>query len=222
MSGIEENFAYLRDVLGIKYLSHPVASPVPLVIQEVPSPQTLDDLQRSLGDCTLCKLSRGRKTVVFGSGSHTASLMFVGEGPGEQEDLQGLPFVGPAGQLLTKMITAMGINRDDVYIANVVKCRPPQNRNPEPDEIATCSPFLKKQIEMINPRIIVALGSFAAQMLLSTEERISKLRGTVHSYEGRKLVATFHPSYLLRNPAEKKSAWADLQLVMKELETFKI
>lgn len=224
MADIEENFAYLKDVLGVKYLplgyalvSDEAASRVATdhVLTDELSP--LETLGESLKNCQQCKLHHGRKTVVFGSGNLMARLMFVGEGPGEQEDITGLPFVGPAGQLLTKMILAMGIKREDVYIANVVKCRPPMNRNPEPDEIAQCSPFLFKQIEMINPELVVALGGFAAQTLLETTERISRLRGRTHNFRGRKLIATFHPSYLLRNPAEKKAAWTDLQLVMKEL-----
>jgi uracil-DNA glycosylase family 4 len=214
---IEENFAYLRDVLGAKYLPLSFAETSVETSQE----NELEVLQASMVGCEKCKLHRGRTTIVFGSGNPKARLMFVGEGPGEQEDLQGLPFVGPAGQLLTKMITAMGLTRDDVYIANVVKCRPPFNRNPEPDEIGECSPFLLKQIEFINPEIIVALGGVAAKSLLKTEERIGRLRGSVHNFLGRKLIATFHPSYLLRNPAEKKAAWSDLQFVMKELEPIK-
>ncbi len=237
MGEIKENFAYLKEVLGVRYLplseakfelgAFPdIANPgagssegaIAIPTVAAPSdPGLLFELEKSLEGCTRCKLHRGRKTVVFGSGSPRARLMFVGEGPGEQEDLQGLPFVGPAGQLLTKMIEAMKLKREDIYIANVVKCRPPMNRNPESDEIASCSPFLKRQIELINPEIIVALGTFAAQTLLQTTERISRLRGSIHTYNGKKLIATFHPSYLLRNPAEKKAAWADLQLVMREL-----
>lgn len=220
MKEIEENFAYLREVLGVKYL--PLVS-VQGEVREEPlaapllANSPLEALAKSIDGCQKCALHQGRKNIVFGSGDPGARLMFVGEGPGEQEDIKGLPFVGPAGQLLTKMIGAMGLSRDEVYIANVVKCRPPMNRNPQPEEIATCSPYLKKQIEFINPEIIVALGTFAAQCLLQTSEKISRLRGSVHAYDGRKLIATFHPSYLLRNPSEKKAAWVDLQLVMKEL-----
>jgi DNA polymerase len=154
---------------------------------------------------------------VFGVGNPAAEIMFVGEGPGADEDQQGEPFVGKAGQLLTKMIEAMGFRREDVYIANVVKCRPPGNRNPEPDEIAACEPFLRAQIAAISPKVIVALGKFAAQTLLRDTTPISKLRGRWSSYEGVKLMPTFHPAYLLRSPEEKKKAWEDLQLVMKEL-----
>ncbi|MGC3999628.1 MAG: uracil-DNA glycosylase [Anaeromyxobacter sp.] len=174
-------------------------------------------IRGELGDCTRCKLSGGRKHLVFGVGDPRAELVFVGEGPGEDEDQQGEPFVGRAGQLLTKMIEAMGYRRADVYIANVVKCRPPGNRNPEPDEIAACEPFLRAQLSAIRPKVIVALGKFAAQTLLRDPTPISRLRGRWASYEGVKLMPTFHPAYLLRSPDEKKKAWEDLQLVMREL-----
>jgi DNA polymerase len=154
---------------------------------------------------------------VFGVGNPSAELVFVGEGPGQDEDLQGEPFVGRAGQLLTKMIEAMGYRREDVYIANVVKCRPPGNRNPEPDEIEACEPFLRAQLAAIRPKVIVALGKFAAQTLLRDTSPISRLRGKWFSYEGVRLMPTFHPAYLLRSPQEKGKAWEDLQLVMKEL-----
>ncbi|BDG01600.1 uracil-DNA glycosylase [Anaeromyxobacter oryzae] len=170
-----------------------------------------------IGACTRCKLARGRTNLVFGVGNPRASLVFVGEGPGEDEDLSGEPFVGKAGQLLTKMIEAMGFRREDVYIANVVKCRPPGNRNPEPDEIDACEPFLRAQLAAIDPRVIVALGKFAAHTLLRETTPISKLRGRWREYAGVKLMPTFHPAYLLRSPEEKKKAWEDLQLVMKEL-----
>lgn len=176
---------------------------------------TLQEIREDIGDCTRCKLhTLGRRQVVFGIGSPTAELMFVGEGPGADEDAQGVPFVGRAGQLLTKMIEAMGFKRDDVYIANVVKCRPPENRNPEPDEIASCEPFLFRQIEAIHPKVIVALGSFATKTLLKTNEPISRLRGRVYDYHGARLVPTFHPSFLLRSPNQKKYAWDDLKKVL--------
>lgn len=166
-------------------------------------------------DCTRCKLGHlGRQQVVFGAGSMTADLMFVGEAPGADEDVQGVPFVGRAGQLLTRMIEAMGLTRDQVYIANVIKCRPPQNRNPEPDEVATCEPFLFRQIDLIRPKVVVALGKFAAQTLLRTETPISKLRGQVHDFRGARLVPTFHPAYLLRSPDKKRETWEDLKKVM--------
>jgi DNA polymerase len=173
-------------------------------------------VRNALGECTRCKLHGGRARLVFGVGDPSAQLMFVGEGPGADEDQQGEPFVGRAGQLLTKMIEAMGFARSEVYIANVVKCRPPGNRDPEPDEIESCEPFLKAQIAAVRPRIIVALGRFAVQTLLRDTTPISRQRGRWREYEGVKLMPTFHPAYLLRNPAEKKPAWDDLQLVMKE------
>ena len=173
-------------------------------------------IRGDLGECTRCKLHGGRTRLVFGVGNPDAELVFVGEGPGADEDLQGEPFVGRAGQLLTRMIEAMGFARSDVYIANVVKCRPPGNRDPEPDEIEACEPFLKAQIAAIRPRVVVALGRFAVQTLLRDATPISRQRGRWREYEGVKLMPTFHPAYLLRNPAEKKPAWDDLQLVMKE------
>ena len=180
----------------------------------------LQELRDDIGDCRRCKLHSGRTHVVFGIGNPSARLMFVGEGPGRDEDLKGEPFVGRAGQLLTDIITkGMGLRREDVYIANVVKCRPPQNRNPEPDEVASCEPFLKKQIELIRPEIIVALGKFAVQTLLQSKVPITRLRGNWHTYMGIKLMPTFHPAYLLRNPADKKLVWEDIKKVMKEMES---
>jgi uracil-DNA glycosylase family 4 len=180
--------------------------------------KNLEELRAAIGDCQRCKLCSGRTHLVFGVGNPQAKLMFVGEGPGRDEDLQGEPFVGRAGQLLTDIITkGMGLLRADVYIANVVKCRPPENRNPEPDEVAACEPFLKKQIDLIRPQIIVGLGKFAVQTLLQSKVPISRLRGNWHSYHGIKLMPTFHPAYLLRNPADKKLVWEDIKQVMKEL-----
>jgi len=180
--------------------------------------QTLDELLAAIGDCRLCKLCSGRTHLVFGVGDPNARLMFVGEGPGRDEDLQGEPFVGRAGQLLTDIITkGIGLRREDVYIANVVKCRPPENRNPEADEVAACEPFLKKQIDLVRPEIIVALGKFAVQTLLQSKAPISKLRGSWHRYHGIKLMPTFHPAYLLRNPADKKLVWQDIKKVISEL-----
>jgi len=179
-----------------------------------PEPPHLDEVRRALGDCKRCKLCSGRKNLVFGVGNPKARLVFVGEGPGAEEDNQGIPFVGAAGQLLTKMIAAMGYGRDEVYICNVVKCRPPGNRNPEPDEIAACQPFLEAQLNAIRPLVIIALGKFAAQTLLRTDTPITRLRGQWREYVGIPLMPTFHPAYLLRNPPEKKSAWIDLQAVM--------
>lgn len=176
----------------------------------------LDALREEIGPaCMRCKLAGlGRHQVVFGVGNPGADLMFVGEAPGADEDVQGVPFVGRAGQLLTKMIEAMGQSRDTVYIANVIKCRPPGNRNPEPDEVATCEPFLFRQIDIVRPKVIVALGKFAAQTLLRTETPISQLRGQVVDFRGAHLVPTFHPAYLLRSPDKKRDAWEDLQKVM--------
>jgi DNA polymerase len=173
-------------------------------------------IRQDLGECTRCKLAGGRTRLVFGVGNPKAELMFVGEGPGADEDLQGEPFVGKAGQLLTRMIEAMGFARSEVYIGNVVKCRPPRNRDPEPDEIEACEPFLRAQIAAIGPKVIVALGRFAVQALLRDPSPISRQRGRWREYQGVRLMPTFHPAYLLRSPAEKTKAWADLKMVMKE------
>ncbi len=177
------------------------------------SQELLDAIRADIGpDCSRCKLhTLGRRQIVFGVGNPNADLMFVGEAPGADEDIQGIPFVGRAGQLLTKMINAIQIERDDVYIANVIKCRPPQNRNPEPDEVQTCEPFLFQQIDAIQPKVIVALGKFAAQTLLRTQDPISRLRGRVYNFRGVKLIPTFHPSFLLRSPNYKREAWEDLK-----------
>jgi uracil-DNA glycosylase family 4 len=179
---------------------------------------SLDEVRDVLGECTRCKLAGGRTHIVFGAGNPNADLMFVGEGPGRDEDLKAEPFVGRAGQLLTEIITkGMKLRREDVYIANVVKCRPPDNRNPEPDEIATCIPFLQQQIAAIRPRVIVALGKFAAHTLLGVQTPITRLRGGWHEYEGVRLMPTLHPAYLLRNPADKRLVWEDIKQVMEEL-----
>ncbi|HEY6475214.1 MAG TPA: uracil-DNA glycosylase [Polyangia bacterium] len=170
-------------------------------------------VREELGDCKRCKLHPSRQNIVFGVGNPDADLVFVGEAPGADEDAQGEPFVGKAGQLLTKMIEAMGYARGDVYICNVLKCRPPGNRNPEPDEVAACEPFLKKQLGAIRPRMIVALGKFAVQCLLRDDAPISRLRGNLRTYEGIPLMPTFHPAYLLRDPSKKKLAWEDLKAV---------
>lgn len=175
---------------------------------------SLEGICGELAGCTRCKLHRRRTNIVFGVGNPHAELVFVGEGPGHDEDVQGIPFVGRAGQLLTQMITAMGLSRDDVYIANVVKCRPPENRTPEKDEIATCLPFLFRQLTNINPKAIVCLGSVAAQALLNTNKSISHFRGQWFDFRGAKLMATYHPAYLLRNPHAKPEVWSDLKKVM--------
>jgi DNA polymerase len=178
---------------------------------------SLPKILTDIGDCTRCKLHRGRTKLVFGDGNPNAELVFVGEGPGRDEDAQGLPFVGRAGKLLTQMIEAMGLQRKDVYICNVVKCRPPENRTPEKDEVETCSPFLLRQLDAIAPKVIVCLGSVAAQTLLQTNRGISHFRGEWLDFRGRKLLATYHPAYLLRNPSAKGEVWKDLQKVMAVL-----
>jgi len=180
---------------------------------EPTTPTTLEQVRGELGDCTRCKLHQGRTTLVFGVGRPDADLMFVGEAPGRDEDQQGEPFVGPAGQLLTKIIEAIGLTRDQVYIANVIKCRPPQNRNPELDEVQTCAPFLFQQLDVIRPRVVVALGAFAVRTLLRSEQSISRLRGQVFDYRGAKLVPTFHPAFLLRSPDRKRDVWQDMKKV---------
>jgi DNA polymerase len=174
-------------------------------------------IREDIGDCTRCALHKGRNKLVFADGSAEARLMFVGEGPGADEDAQGLPFVGRAGQLLNNMIVAMGLKREEVYIANVVKCRPPGNRTPEPEEANTCSPFLFRQIDVVHPEVLVALGATAATYLLGQRQPLAGLRGRVHSVRGTKLIVTYHPAYLLRDPRQKKEAWADLQIAMREL-----
>ena len=200
----------------------PTAAPAP----EIPTTialtpvESLAAVRADIGDCTRCKLhGLGRTQIVFGVGNPDADLMFVGEAPGRDEDLQGFPFVGRAGQLLTKIIEAISLKREDVYIANVIKCRPPDNRNPEPDEVASCEPFLFRQIDIIKPRVIVALGKFGAQTLLRTLDPISRLRGRVFDYRGAKLIPTFHPAYLLRNPSSKREVWEDMKLVRSLLSS---
>lgn len=178
----------------------------------------LETLKKEISSCKCCSLCKTRKNIVFGSGNPKAELMFVGEAPGQDEDIQGLPFVGRAGQLLTKIIEAMGLKRSDVYIANILKCRPPNNRPPLPTEIIECENILKKQIDIIKPRVICALGKFASQTLLRTETPISALRGNFREYNGIKLMPTFHPAYLLRNPNDKKLVWEDMKKIMKELK----
>lgn len=177
----------------------------------------LQKLQAEMAGCRLCPLGQTRLNLVFGDGNPQAEVVFVGEAPGADEDEQGLPFVGRAGQLLTRIVEAMGIKRKDVYICNILKCRPPQNRNPLPEEISACELFLKKQLRIISPRVICALGSFAAKTLLQTDAPITALRGRFHDYEGIRLMPTYHPAYLLRNPQAKKIVWEDVRIIMKEL-----
>lgn len=203
----------LQRELGLDYLRVPEGK------AEAKKPAlTLEHVREVLGDCTRCRLHKGRKHIVFGVGNPQADLVFVGEGPGADEDEQGEPFVGRAGQLLTRMIEAMGLTREETYICNIIKCRPPANRAPEPDEIASCEPFLIGQLKAIQPKLICALGSVAAQTLLKTKEPISRLHGRFLSYQGTPLLPTFHPAYLLRNPHEKKTAWEDLKLLKQAYE----
>jgi len=191
---------------------------LPVREQNLPSGSVyrLEDIRQELGECKRCKLQRHRTRIVFGTGNPAARLLFVGEGPGEDEDRQGEPFVGRAGQLLTRIIQSINLTREEVYIANIIKCRPPNNRNPEPDEIKACEPFLIKQLEAIQPKIICALGTFAAQTLLQTDEKISRLRGRFVSYRNAKLIATFHPAFLLRNPERKRDVWEDMKMIREE------
>jgi len=208
--------------LGEPIISHRKSSfpTAPAISDAIPVAERAAAMQlirEELGECTRCALHKGRNKLVFGDGSPAARLMFVGEGPGADEDAQGLPFVGKAGQLLNNMIAAMGLKREEVYIANVVKCRPPNNRVPEQEEGATCSPFLFRQIDVVRPEVLVALGATAATWLLGTRQPLAGLRGRVHTVRGTKLIVTYHPAYLLRDPRQKKEAWADLQIAMKEL-----
>ncbi len=191
-----------------------IEEPVNLFGAEI---MTLEEIKEEIGDCTRCKLHEGRTNLVFGDGNPRARLIFVGEGPGRDEDMQGKPFVGRSGKLLTKIIEAMGLKREDVYICNVVKCRPPVNRTLEPGEMSTCEQFLFKQIRFIKPEVIVCLGATAAKSILRTKDSLGSLRGKFHMYSGTKLMVTYHPAALLRNPHFKKPAWEDMQVVMKEL-----
>lgn len=198
--------------LGVEGVSQDrawITRPVDVVRPE----EAVGQIREQLGDCTRCKLHSTRSNIVYGVGDPCAELMFVGEAPGRDEDQQGVPFVGRAGQLLTKIIEAIDLRREDVYIANVIKCRPPKNRNPEPDEIETCQPYLFAQIDAIQPKVIVALGAFAVKTLLQRDESISKLRGRTFDYRGAKLIPTFHPAYLFRSPDKKADVWEDMKKV---------
>jgi len=188
---------------------------VPIVVSN--DVTTLDSIRAEIGDCQRCKLAPQRTNIVFGSGNPGAELVFVGEAPGYDEDQQGLPFVGRAGQLLTKIIESINLKREDVYICNVLKCRPPDNRNPEPDEVASCNPFLKKQLATIRPKIVCCLGTFAAQTVLQMAAPISKLRGKFFDMDGMRVIATFHPAYLLRSPDKKREVWEDMKQIRAEL-----
>jgi DNA polymerase len=207
----EKTSTLLRDILP------PPTGPSLFEAVDKVKDDTLLKIREDIGDCTRCRLHKGRHKIVFGDGNPKAELVFIGEGPGADEDMQGLPFVGRAGKLLTQMIEAMGLQRKDVYICNVVKCRPPENRAPEPDEVITCSPYLLRQIDVIQPKVIVCLGAVAAKTLLETTRGISQFRGEWLRWRGRKLMATYHPAYLLRNPNAKGEVWKDLQKVMAEL-----
>ena len=212
--------ASVEEVAAVELQPEKIESPLPIA-KTAAKPgnksAALELIREDIGDCTRCRLSKGRNKIVFGTGNLDADIMFVGEGPGADEDEQGLPFVGRAGQLLNNMINAMGLRRDDVYIANVVKCRPPGNRTPERDECDTCSPFLMQQIATIQPKIIVALGAVAAKNLLSLNDSMANLRGKIYDFKDTKLAVTYHPAYLLRDPRQKSEAWKDLQMVMKYL-----
>jgi uracil-DNA glycosylase len=212
----------LRAAQPVAAVPAPIFAPRPVVPSLFDSMNKISDdtllkVREDLGDCKRCKLHKTRKNIVFADGNPKADLVFVGEGPGADEDAQGLPFVGRAGKLLTQMVEAMGLRRQDVYICNVVKCRPPENRLPEKDEISECSPFLFRQLDVINPKVIVCLGACAAQTLLETNRGISQFRGQWLDFRGRKLMATYHPAYLLRNPSAKGEVWKDLQKVMAVL-----
>ncbi len=205
-----KNVAYLQEV-GVE--SVPVSRRKTKPVDKL----SLEDVRRELGDCTRCHLHQSRTNLVFGVGNPHADLMFIGEAPGRDEDLQGEPFVGRAGQLLTDIIRAMGLSREDVYIANIIKCRPPDNRNPSRDEAETCQPFLYKQIAANKPKVICTLGNIPAQTLLNTRQGITRIRGKMHDYKGIKVMPTFHPAYLLRSPREKSKVWEDMKQVMEEL-----
>jgi uracil-DNA glycosylase family 4 len=208
--------SYLEYLKGIGIVSLPCSE----IEHDAPHPSrilTLEEVRKELGDCKRCKLHRTRGTIVFGEGNEKAALMFIGEGPGYEEDVQGRPFVGKAGQLLTKIIQSINFSREEVYIANIIKCRPPQNRNPEADEIQSCSPFLMKQIDVIRPKIICALGTFSAQTLLKTAAKITALRGQLFDLEGIKVIPTYHPAFLLRNPERKREVWEDMKKIAEWL-----
>jgi uracil-DNA glycosylase family 4 len=218
----DEALANLLDLfrdLGITDLYFPPTQIDPVVaVQNSQSFELLENLRiQEIGNCTRCKLFKGRKTIVFGEGNPSAELMLIGEAPGADEDIQGKPFVGRAGQLLMQMIKAINFERKDVFIANVLKCRPPNNRPPEPDEVHTCSPFLFKQIEIIKPKVVLALGTFYAQLLFNSKTSIYYLRNRVYEMPFAKVIATYHPSFLLRSPQKKPEAWEDLKLVRKTL-----
>ena len=222
LSEITEDFkGYLQYVKGLGYAGVALSENSFRILDnwnKEAMAETLDMIRKDLGNCQRCKLHGGRRHIVFGAGNPRAKLVLVGEAPGYEEDVQGQPFVGQAGQLLTRILGAIGLTRDDVYICNIIKCRPPVNRNPEPDEIAACIPFLRRQLGAIRPRLICALGTFAAQTLLGTDTAISRLRGHFHTYEGIHLLPTYHPAFLLRNPSKKRDVWEDMQKLQRAYE----
>jgi uracil-DNA glycosylase family 4 len=217
ISDLKSYLGYLKE-MGISFLpasENSSEKTIPLGIL------TLADVRKELGDCERCKLHRTRRTIVFGEGNEEASLMLIGEAPGYDEDVQGRPFVGKAGQLLTKILQSINLPREEVYITNIVKCRPPQNRNPQPDEIQSCNPFLVKQITVVEPKIICALGSFSAQTLLKTDTKITALRGKLFDLEGIKVIPTYHPAFLLRNPERKREVWEDMKKIAELIQPIK-
>src|SRR2546423_11482481 len=220
---ITAQLQFFRDI-GVETLDlsvvHHVETRVETMKDAQPQPAsslTLESIRAEIGDCQRCKLAPTRTIIVVGSGNANAELVFVGEAPGSDEDQQGLPFVGRAGQLLTKIIESIDLKREDVYICNVLKCRPPDNRNPEPDEVMACNPFMKKQLAAIKPKIVCCLGTFAAQTVMQTTAPISKLRGKFHDIDGMRIIATFHPAYLLRSPDKKREVWEDMKEIRAEL-----
>ncbi len=219
ISSLKSYLESLRDmgIDAIPSAAEPRGDTLPTSTRATRRYVTLEDVRAELGNCTRCKLHRTRRTIVFGEGNSKARLMLIGEGPGYDEDIQGKPFVGRAGQLLTKILEAIQLRREEVYIANIVKCRPPQNRNPEPDEIECCHPFLLRQIQAVRPQVICALGTFAAQTLLRTTEKITSLRGRFFDFGEAKLIPTFHPAFLLRNPDRKRDVWEDVKQIAQWL-----
>jgi DNA polymerase len=216
---IKDLQTYLEYLKGIGITSLPISVMPSENIIRLKTP-TLSLVRKELGDCRRCQLHRTRKTIVFGEGNEKSTLMFIGEGPGYDEDVQGRPFVGKAGQLLTKILQSIHLPREEVYITNIIKCRPPQNRNPEPDEIQSCHPFLLKQIRVIRPKIICTLGTFSTQTLLKTEAKITALRGKFYDLEGIKVIPTYHPAFLLRNPERKREVWGDMKKIAELLGSY--
>jgi len=223
LAEIAEDFkGYLQYMKGLGYAGVPLSENSRRILDTqytaTKPPETLEMIRGDLGACQKCRLHKARKHIVFGAGNPRAKLVFVGEAPGYEEDVKGQPFVGKAGQLLTRILRAIELTREDVYICNIIKCHPPGNRNPEPDEIAACIPYLRRQLKVIGPGLICALGAFAAQTLLVTDTPISKLRGRFHLYENIPLLPTYHPAYLLRNPGRKRDVWEDMQKLQEAYE----